>query len=149
MFAGVKDSSQIVLNGLQDTIEGSYNLQLIIPSQGNVEFNPETGNYEKVNTQQIIYQARVRIDNFKREKDVIGVDYNRFPIKGYLVSPLNFTAEIPTKIPSLILNDGSWISGFFYKQLSLENELKENYNLRQLLGDKITGFFEVASNVNN
>jgi hypothetical protein len=148
-YSGIIQGLRDIGQSFKPFVSDSFNLELIIPEQGDILYNPDTGNYEPSEQTEFIYQARVKELRNNLEKNVVGSSYNRIRLTGYLVNPVVFKEELPNQVQAKLLNDGLWLSGLFFRELSLENELVESFQIRQVLGDKITGYFELIDNLNN
>lgn len=148
IYSGVINNIRLINESFAPFVEGSFNLELIIPEQGEVVFNPVTGNYEMSEQTEKTYQARVKKIKEKEDSNIVGAEFDRLRLSGYLVSPLNFVEELPKQIKARLLNDGNWLTGSFFRELSIEPELTEAYETRKVLGDKIVGYFQLIDNLN-
>ena len=148
MIEAVIENLQQISTGFQSLAGNFHNLELLIQGQGEIIFNEETGNYEPVETQEIIYKARVKKKRLNQDNNIVGTDYDRIELEGCLVEPLEFTLQIGRKIKARLLNDGAWLEGFFFFAVDIESELIEAVDYRKILGQKIKGYFQVKDNFN-
>jgi hypothetical protein len=75
-----------------------------------------------------------------------GLNIGRVYVEGYLVDPFTYENPLPRQADAEYLYQGNWRKGRFYNLDSLPTALDEAIDIDAVLGQKITGYFEVLEN---
>lgn len=125
-----------------------YNAKFILTvGSDDVVVDPITGNYEFETSTTVEIKANLLPSKPPQEDINIGTSFTRMYFVGKLVDPLNYSGELNNFIQCEMLNDGSWIKGKFYPELSLYSGTVENFDIRKALGSSISGYFEISGDL--
>jgi hypothetical protein len=149
-YSGINNCLNAIVNSVKGINNFNYNAKFILSvGSGIVELNPETGNYDLVTTTAVTIKAQLMPMKELNENINIGTPFTKFYLEGHLYDPLNYNGEFNNYLECELLNDGSWLKGKFYPQLTLNTPLIESFSLRSALGSQIKGYFEINGNLSN
>lgn len=147
-YSGLTNNLSAIAKSLASINGTQYNAKFILSvGSGIVEINPETGNYDLATTTNTIIKAKLISVKSVADNINIGTPFSRMHLEGQLLEPLIYNGEFNNYLDCELLNDGNWLKGKFYPELSIVSSLVESFSLRSALGSQINGYFEINGNL--